>query len=108
MNGRRRVIAAAGIVVFGSLLAAGLLRAHVQETPQDALKSAPAAAPGPETPAAPRPAKERMAAYVLLAWAWVSIVVLLGLLRLRVREADRVHRMGLRRATGQAPKDLGH
>jgi len=108
MNGRRRVMATLGILVLGSLLAAAVLEARVQEATQTSVKPAPAAAPGQETSAAPRPVKERMAVYVLLAWVWLSIIVLLGLLRMRVREADRVHRMGLGRAVEKAPKGRGH
>jgi hypothetical protein len=49
-----------------------------------------------------------MAVYVLLAWVWLSIAVLFGLLRLRVREADRVFRMGFDRAAEKAPKGPGY
>ena len=104
MNGRLGVVAAMGIFLLGSLVAAGVLEARVQETPQPSLKPAAANTPGQETPAAPRPPKERMAVYVLLAWVWFSIAVLLGLLRLRVREADRVFRMGLDRAAEKGPR----
>ena len=107
MSGQRRAIAAAGIVLLGALLAAGWLDARVQQESPTALKTA-ADAPGLEKPAAARPAKERMAITVILAWVWLSIVVLLGFLRMRVREADRVHRMGLRQAGEGAPKGPGH
>lgn len=108
MNGRLRTVAAAGIFLLGSIVASGILEARVQEAPQAAVKPAAATAPGQETPAAPRPARERMAVYVLLAWVWLSIAVLLGLLRLRVREADRIFRMGLNRAVEKPPKGPGH
>ncbi len=108
MNGRRRVIAAVGIFLWGSLVASGVLEARVQETPQPSLKPAAATTPGQEPPAAPRPPKERMSVYVLLAWVWFSIAALLGLLRLRIREADRVFRMGLDRAAERNPKRSGH
>jgi len=108
MNGRRRVITAVGIFLWGSLVASGVLEARVQETPQPSLKPAAATAPGQETPAAPRPARERMFVRVLLGWVWLSIAVLLWLLRLRVREADRVYSMGLDRAAEKAPKGPGH
>ncbi len=106
MNGRLRVVAAAGIFLLVSLAASGVLEARVQEASQASVK--PAAAPGQEAPVAPRPPRERMAVYVLLAWVWLSIIVLLGLLRLRVREADRVHRMGLNRAAEEIPQGSGH
>ena len=108
MNGRLRVIAAAAIILLGSLVASGILEARVQEAPQASLKTAADNAQGQETPASPRPAKERMAVYILLAWVWLSIAVLLGILRMRVREADRVYSMGLDRAAEKAPKGPGH
>jgi hypothetical protein len=49
-----------------------------------------------------------MSVFVLLAWVWLSITVLLGLLRLRVREADRVTSMGLDRAAQKGPKGSRH
>jgi hypothetical protein len=100
---RRRALAAAGLLLLGALLASGQLEARVQEPAQASLKPAADAPPGPDKPAAARPAKERMAVNVILAWVWLSIAVLLGFLRLRVREADRVHRMGLQRA-GEGPR----
>jgi len=104
---RRRAIAAAGLLLLGALVASGWLEARVQESPQASLKPA-ANAPEQDKPAAPRPAKERMAVYVILAWVWLSIAVLLAFLRLRVREADRVHRMGLHRAGDGPPGAPGH
>lgn len=105
---RRRALAAAGLLLLGALLASGLLEASVQEPAQASLKPAADAPPGPDKPAAARPAKERMAVNVILAWVWLSIAVLLGFLRMRVREADRVHRMGLQRAGEGPPGGPGH
>ncbi len=107
MIGRRRALAAMGTLLLVSLLAAGLLEARIQEAPQASLKPA-AAEPGQEKAAAPRPPRERMAVYVILAWVWLSIAVLLGLLRVRVREADRVHRMGLAQPGEGSPRGPGH
>jgi len=108
MSGRFRAVAAAAVaLLLVSLPAAGLAEALGQETQQPSIKPA-AAAPELEAPAAPRPAKERMAVYVILAWVWFSIAVLLGLLRMRVREADRVHRMGFHRAAEKSPGGPGH
>ena len=103
MKGRHRAIAVAGVLLLGALLAAGWLEAEAQDAPPASVKPA-AAAPGHGNPAAARPIKERMAVYVILAWVWLSIAVLLGFLRLRVREADRVHRMGFFRAGDGSPK----
>ena len=92
------MITAVGIFAWGSLAASGVLEARVQDARQPSLTQAAATTPEQAPPAVPRPPKERMSVYVLLAWVWLSIAVLLGLLRLRVREADRVFHMGLDRA----------
>jgi hypothetical protein len=107
MNGRRRVFAAAGIILLGCFLTAGLLEAGVQEAPATSVKSDTAPA-GIESPSAARPVKERMAVYVLVGWVWLSIGVLLWILRLRIREADRVAGMDLVHA-GELPSERpGH
>jgi len=105
---RRRALAATGLLLLGSLLASGLLEARVQDPAQTSLKPAADAPPGQDKPAAARPAKERMAVSVILAWVWLSIAVLLVFLRMRVREADRVHRMGLQRAGEGPPRGPRH
>jgi len=109
MSRRPRVIAAAAVAALflGVFLASGILEARVQDAPQASVKPQAETATGPETQAAPRPPKERMSVYVLLAWVWFSIAVLLGLLRMRIREADRVWRMGLDRASEKAARGPG-
>jgi hypothetical protein len=108
MNGRRGVLAAAGLVLVGSLLTAGRLEARVQEAPPASVKAETTAPAGIDSPAAARPVKEKMAVYVILGWAWLSIGVLLWILRLRIREADRVHRMDLVHAGESSPERPGH
>ena len=99
MNGRRSPVSSAVLVVaFVSILASGVGEARSQGAPQAAVKATVEKAPGQAILAAPRTARERTSIYVLLAWLWLSIAVLLWLLRLRVREADRVFHMGLDRA----------
>ncbi len=41
--------------------------------------------------AGPQNIKERTAIYVFLAWLWVSIGVLVYILRLKIKEVDRLH-----------------
>lgn len=108
MSRRRRALAAGGILLLGAFLATGWPEPGVQEPAQASLKPAADASPGPDEPGAARPAKERMAVNVILAWVWLSIAVLLGFLRMRVREADRVHRIGLQRAGEGPPGGPGH
>ncbi len=48
-----------------------------------------------EAPAKPHPGpkdiKEQVAIYVFLGWLWLSILVLIYLLRLKIRESDRLN-----------------
>jgi hypothetical protein len=82
-------VLAGGSLVVRPRAAAGAPDAH-----------AIAGQPPAETAAPPRPPKERMEVAVLLAWVWLSIAVLLWIVRLKVREADRVSRLGLGRPPG--------
>lgn len=42
---------------------------------------------------APKNQKEAMGIYVFLAWIWLSIFVLIYILRLKVKEVDRIHQL---------------
>ena len=42
---------------------------------------------------APKDIKEATAIYVFLGWMWLSILVLIYLLRLKVKETDRIHQL---------------
>ena len=39
--------------------------------------------------------KQATAIYVFLGWIWLSIGVLIFLLRLKIKEVDRLHRLGV-------------
>jgi hypothetical protein len=45
--------------------------------------------------AAPKDARERTAVYVFLAWLWAAIFVLIYVLRLQIKESDRLNRLKL-------------
>ncbi len=60
------------------------------------VQTEPGAQAGPETPpekifAGPKDIKERIAVYVFLGWLWLSIAVLVYILRLKIQEIDRLH-----------------
>jgi hypothetical protein len=61
--------------------------------PPAAAKPAVAAPAAEVAPPAMTP-REKTGVYVFLAWTWLTIGVLLYVLRLKVREADRVLRTG--------------
>lgn len=41
----------------------------------------------------PQNIKEQTGIYVFLAWMWIAIVVLIYILRLKIREVDRLHKL---------------
>ena len=43
----------------------------------------------------PRNIRERIGIFVFVAWLWAAIVILVFILRLEIREADRVHKLKL-------------
>jgi hypothetical protein len=104
MKTRRTVL---GILTFAALLSVlggGLLEARAQAAAAPPDAQAVVDQPPAESGAAPRPPKERMEVAVLLAWVWLSIAVLFWIFRQKVREADRLSRMGLCRPTGHDPE----
>ena len=38
--------------------------------------------------------KEKTGVYVFIAWLWLSVLVLVFFLRLKIKEADRLHEVG--------------
>lgn len=108
MSRRQRWVSILTALALVPFLVAGILEAGSQDVPKAPAGQTAVKAPTEETVAAPRPPRERMAVNVLLAWTWFSIVVLLWLVRLRVREADRVFRLGLRGPAVKTPEDAGH
>lgn len=104
---RRSTIAGLGILLLAVSLASGSPVSRPREPGQASIKPTGAAA-GIEDPAAARPGRERMAVYVILGWVWLAVAVLLGLLRQRVREADRVHRMGFFGGGQAGRREPGH
>ena len=90
----RRMVPTAflALVVCAGVLAGA---ARVQDAPKKpAEKAAVEAAPQEVRPAFLSP-REKNATPVFLGWTWLSIAVLLYILRLKVREADRVYLTGL-------------
>jgi hypothetical protein len=41
----------------------------------------------------PKNIKEKTAIYVFLGWMWLSIIVLLFIIKAKIREVDRLHRI---------------
>lgn len=96
MNGRQRLASVLMVAALLSILLAGVGDARAQDAAKAQPGQAAIATAKGEPAAPPRPPKEKMGVAVLLSWVWLSIAVLIWMLRLRIREADRVFRMGLR------------
>jgi len=85
-------------VLFTLLFAPDFIRAQQASPPpqpapaaKKALEAAPAPAKaGQEVVPGTRNPKERMGVYVFMAWLWISIIVLVYILRAKVKEADRL------------------
>ncbi len=83
-------IAAAVLVAALACAVAGLGRA--QSVPTSAKIQTAQAQPKPEEiVSGPQNIKERTAVYVFLGWIWLSIVVLVCYLRLKIKEIDRLY-----------------
>jgi hypothetical protein len=44
-----------------------------------------------EIQSGPKDIKERIATYVFLSWLWLSVLVLIYILRLKIKESDRLN-----------------
>lgn len=104
MKTRRAVLGVLAIAALLSVLGSGRLESQAQDGAVAPDAQAAVAQPTAETGVAPRPPRERMEVAVLLVWVWLSIAVLFWIVRQKVREADRVSRLGLKRPAGPGPE----
>jgi hypothetical protein len=104
MKTRRAVLGALAVAACLIALEGGLLEAWPQTGAEPAAGQASLTNPSSEPGAAVRPPKERMEVAVLLAWVWLSIAALFWIVRQKVREADRLSRMGLKRPSVPGPE----
>lgn len=109
---RRPLTSVLLVLVTGAvcLAPAGLAAQDAPKPPADkpAVAQAAEAAPAPELTPPPMTPKEKTGVYVFLAWTWMTIAVLLYVLALKVREADRVLRTGFYGTPGGGKKPLEH
>jgi len=94
---KRTVSASLALTLALTLLLPALLSAAPQAAPQKMTAPAKVALKA-KTPAPPEtihPAfadlREKTAVIVFLAWLWIIVGILVWLLRMKIREADRVH-----------------
>ncbi len=111
---KRTVSASLVLILALALLLPALLSAAPQTAPQKT--TAPAkVAPKAKTPLPAEtihPAfadlKEKTAVIVFLAWLWIIVGILVWLLRMKIREADRVHGLKFYPAAKEAPRPPAH
>ena len=93
---KRTVSASLVLTLALALLMPVLLRAaSPQAAPQAAPAKTTAKVKAPPAPEIIHPAfadlKEKTAVLVFLVWLWIIVGILVWLLRMKIREADRVH-----------------
>jgi hypothetical protein len=65
-----------------------------QQDTEQAVSSVPQEKQEPEKiDSAPQDAKQKTGVLVFVAWMWISIIVLIYFLRLKIKEADRLYRL---------------
>jgi len=76
------------IMILAPILASGISKQEAQKpAPQTSSeKDKPA-----ELKAGPKNIKEKTAVFVFLAWTWLLVGMLVYFIRLKIKEADRVH-----------------
>ncbi len=93
------ILMLAAALLCGALLipAAASQPGHISSPSQEETTPAPTAteegqeAEAERIPPGPKDITERIATYVFLGWLWLSILVLIYALRLKIRESDRLH-----------------
>ena len=110
---KRTVSASLALILALSLLLPALLSAaSPQAAPQAAPAKTTAKVKAPPTPETIHPAfadlKEKTAVLVFLAWLWLIVGILVWLLRMKIREADRVHALRFYPASKDAPQPPTH
>lgn len=64
-----------------------------QEMEQKEINSPQKEAPPEKIVGAPQDIKQKTGIWVFVAWTWISVFVLIYFLRLKIGEADRLHRL---------------
>jgi hypothetical protein len=109
---RTASVALALTLALAVVLPALLSAASPQAAPQAAPAKSAAKIKAPPTPEIIHPAfaslKEKTAVLVFLAWLWLIVGILVWLLRMKIREADRVHGLKFYPAPKDAPRPPTH
>ncbi len=72
----------------------GIFLSHPQQAAEKIESSAPQQEEAPDKiVGAPQNIKQKTGIWVFVAWIWISVFVLIYFLRLKIAEADRLHRI---------------
>jgi len=83
------------LFLFVTLIAwGGISLSHPQQAAEKTESGAPQKEEAPDKiVGAPQNIKQKTGIWVFVAWIWVSVFVLIYFLRLKIAEADRLHRI---------------
>lgn len=95
MNARHRILALIVLTVWISAVCipASGSGASQQTVPESKNEEMKAGSGEEKLVPSPKGIKERTAIYVFVGWMWLSILVLVYILRLKIKETDRVFRL---------------
>jgi hypothetical protein len=93
MRGKITAFMALILMLFNFVIFPGVLAADQQTEKKTEEKVLTPEPTEEKIIAAPSSLKEKTGIYVFLAWLWISIVVLVFLLRLKIKEADRLYQL---------------
>jgi hypothetical protein len=79
------------LLFMGTLL---LTSPQITHSFQDSLAPSPGEEQAEKIQPGPQSIKEEFAIYVFIAWLWISIVIIVFLLCLKIKEADRLYQLG--------------
>jgi hypothetical protein len=77
----------------------------MEPSPDQAEKTEPSPIEEEEIHAGPKDIKEEIGIYVFLGWLWLSIFVMIYLLRQKIRETDRLHAYHYFKASETKPSE---
>lgn len=82
------------ILLIAVLTAVGLDRVLAQEVPlEEPIQEVQVVKEPEKIIPSPKNIKESTAIYIFVGWVWLSIIVLIFILRAKIKEVDRLHRI---------------
>ena len=102
---KHRVAGVIFLIFLWSPLIQGLSSAGLPQEPASSQAPAEIETEPENTSGGPKNITERIAIYVFLGWLWLSILVLIYLLRLKIKECDRLNNFEYYMSVRKKPLD---